>query len=589
MNKLVISIISIFLLTNIIHAQSTGNEWTTLFEKSNYLSTPRYEGSMDYFRKFAKASPYVKMFSIGKSPQGRDINCVMVSKDKAFTAKRAKAVKKPIVLMINGIHSGEIEGKDACMLLLRDILITKKQEKFLDSAILMVIPIFSVDGHERFGKNNRINQNGPEEMGWRTTAQNLNLNRDWLKADAPEMQALIKLIAEYEPDFTIDSHTTDGADYQYTVSYGIEKFANIYEGTGNYIRNEFIPFMEKRVNEKGYFIAPYVNFKDDEPKSGLVDGPATPRFSTGYAAARNRIGLLIETHMLKPYKERVFATKAVIETVLEMVNANASRLLAMDKEADINSVKNLCEDKTPMPIQFRYTDKYSKFLFRGLKYYYDSSTISGGKKTVYTKEKFEEEIPYYNVVLPGDSIILPYAYLIPAEWQSVTERMKLHGIDVKQTKDNMSLAVTKYKFKDVIFSSAPYEGRQSVNYKYDTFKDTVSIPRGTYYILTNQKTVKLIAHSLEPKSGDSFLKWGFMNATFERKEYFENYVMERIALEMLKDNPKLKEEFEEKLKNDSKFRDSQNARLNFFYERSPYFDRMQNMYPVMRVEEAVRF
>ncbi|HSP87219.1 MAG TPA: M14 family zinc carboxypeptidase, partial [Ignavibacteriaceae bacterium] len=278
-----------FLLTSIVLSQEK-KDWETYFEKSNYLETPRYEESMEYFQKLSDYSEYAEMFSFGISPQGRDLNCLIVSKDKSFTVKSAKKSGKPIILLLNGIHSGEIEGKDASMILLREILVTKEKEYMLDDLILLVIPIFSVDGHERFGKYNRINQNGPEEMGWRTTAQNLNLNRDWMKADAPEMQVLLKLFSTWLPDFLIDSHTTDGADYQYTITFGYEFFKNIYAGTGKLLNDEFISFLHKKISDGGFLSYNYVGLKNWTVglDSGITFSASTPRLSTGYTAVQNR-------------------------------------------------------------------------------------------------------------------------------------------------------------------------------------------------------------------------------------------------------------------------------------------------------------
>jgi hypothetical protein len=559
-------------------------DWQTVFEKSGYVATPRYAESMEYFNRFAQETPSAKMISLGKSPQGRDLNCLIVSTDGAFTPEAARKTGKPVMLIVNGIHSGEIEGKDACMLLLRDILVTKSQAQLLDSVTLLVIPIFSVDGHERFAAFNRINQNGPVEMGWRTTAQNINLNRDWLKADAPEMQELLGLIKAWNPDFFVDTHTTDGADYQYTVTYGLEKFGNIETGLRTIVNKEFIPYIEKRVPEKGFLIAPYVGFREGEPKSGLVDGPATPRFSTGYASVRNRIGLLVETHMLKPYKDRVYATKAILEATLEYVHANAAKIVSANESAELNAMQTFSVAHQAFPVQFKSTGESTKFHYRGYVYRYDSSAISGTRKTVYTHEPFDEDIPYYNSIMIADSVVLPHAYIIPREWSLLVDRLRLHGVVVTETDRPVRLSVTKYKFRDVKFATGPYEGRQGVTCKYDAFTDTVDVPAGTFVVPVHQQSVRIIAHLLEPKSADSFLRWGFMNAIFEQKEYFEDYVMERIAPDMLAQNPQLKKEFEEKLATDPKFRDDPNQRLNFFYERSPYWDKSKNVYPVYRLE-----
>ncbi len=564
-------------------------EWLTKFEKSNYLETPRYNETIEYYRKLEKYSPFVKSGSFGTSPQGRDLRYFIISKDKAFTPEKAKRIKKPVLFCINGIHSGEIEGKDSWMLLLREMLVTKEHFRFLDSVIIIVVPIFNVDGHERFSKYNRINQNGPKEMGWRTTAQNLNLNRDWLKADAPEMQGLLRLFSAWLPDFFIDSHTTDGADHQYHVTYGLDKFSTIYSETTLEVSEHLIPLLHSRVPEKGFLIAPYVGFKDNNPKNGLIDWPPTPRFSNGYTSVQNRIGLLIETHVLKPYKERVFATKAVLETILEYINKNASRLLSLNQRADYNSALSLSSGQSALPVSFKVTNSSTQFLYKGFEAVEESSQVSGTKKLVYTRTPYEAEIPYFNQAEVTDSIKLPFAYIIPQEYKIIAERLQLHGVVIETTDEMKYAVVNKYKFNNVKFASSSYEGRQTVSVTYDVVKDTIIIPKGAFLVKTNQRTVRVIGHALEPKSGDSFLRWGFMNGIFERKEYFEDYIMEKVAVTMLEENPALREEFFKKVESDEKFRNDPYARLNFLYERSPYFDQKFNIYPIMRIEKSDDF
>jgi len=563
------------------------DEWLTKFEKSNYLETARYEETMEYFKKFEAASEYVKMFSIGQSPQGRDIFALIVSKEKVFTPEEAKKTGKPLLMIVNGIHSGEIEGKDATMLLLREILITKEKSNYLDHCNLLIIPIFSVDGHERFSKYNRINQNGPAEMGWRTTAQNLNLNRDWLKADAPEMQYLIKLFSNWLPDFLIDNHTTNGADFQYTVTYGIEKFQNVYPAMAEKIKSSFIPYFEKYVEEKGFLVFPYLGFRDNAPEKGLYDWFGSPRLSNGYVAIQNRICLLVETHMMKPFKERVFGTKAAIEASIEYIGKQKDEILVLNREADLKTVEMYSKEKEYFPIQFKIKDTPSEILYKGFKSVRDSSVVSGGIRTTFTGEKFEEIVPYYNELEIVDSIIVPSAYIIPQEWGLIVDRLKLHGVEIETISEETKLNVTKYKFKDVKFSDVPYEGRQTVNCNYDVIQEDEIITAGSFKVKTDQRTVRVILWLLEPKSADSFLRWGFFNTIFERKEYFERYVMEKMAVEMLNEIPGLKEEFEKKLAEDEKFRGNPYQRLNFFYERSPYFDHKLNVYPVLRVENSL--
>lgn len=566
------------------------NDWQTRFEFSGFVSTSDYQETMKYFQRLDEASDYADLFGFGRSPQGRDLNCLLVTKeDKTLIEQRIGEGKKPLekatLLIINGIHSGEIEGKDASMILLREILITKEKEYLLDSINLLVVPIFNVDGHERKSKYNRINQNGPEEMGWRTTAQNYNLNRDWMKADSPEMQSMLVLISTWHPDFIIDTHTTDGADYQYSVTYQIERFANIDSQLGNWLSEKFVPFLEDKVTQKGFLIFPYVSLKNWSAglDSGITDWASSPRLSTGYFALRNRPSLLVETHMIKPYKERVYATKAVLETTFEFINNNSSELLVLNQNADRNSVKDFHYDKKFLPIKFNLSEKFDEVLFKGYEYKKEPSEISGTDKLVYTNNPKEFKLKFYRDVIVADSIQIPDYYIVPAEWSFLVDRMAFHGIQFFKSDYDTVVTVERYRFKNVKFANNSYEGRQRVSFEVESFEEEVNVPAGSFIIPTNQRTIRIIAHLLEPKCEDSFVQWGFMNQIFEQKEYFENYVMEKIAEEMLAKDPNIRKEFEEKLKNDESFRKNPYERLNFFYKRSPYWDRNLNVYPIMKL------
>jgi hypothetical protein len=584
MNRKFVIVITL-LVTQVVLPQIT-DEWITYFEKSGFTATPGYDMSMEYFQKLADYSPWAEFKSFGISPQGRELKFLIVSKDKAFSLPESKEILKPIVLIINGIHSGEIGGKDASMLLLRDILITKEKEFLIDSVTLLIVPIFNVDGHERMSRYNRINQNGPEEMGWRTTAQNLNLNRDWMKADAPEMRAMLKLYSEWLPDFIIDTHATDGADYQYTVTYSVEKFSNIYSGTANWLKDKFIPSLENGVKEKGFLVHRYIYLKkwSEGLDGGIIDWASSPRFSTGYAALQNRPCLLIETHMMKPYKERVYSTKAMLETVIEIVNTNATDLIDLNLEADIKSAENLLEQKKHLPVSFEESDKYDLIDLKGYEYYREPSQISDSDKLVYSDVKKEFKVKFYNDIVPIDSVQLPEAYLIPKEWSNLVDVLKTHGIQVSPLEVDTLIEVAKYHFKTVKFDTTSYEGRQRVNFEYDLIREKRNVPSGTFYISTNQRTIRVIANLFEPKSGDSFIRWGFMSSIFEQKEYFENYVMEKIAEEMLSKDAQLREDFQTKLNEDEEFRNNPEERLNFFYKRSPYYDKNYQVYPLMRID-----
>ncbi len=558
--------------------------WKTGFELSGYLETETYEETMDYFKRLANYSDFAEFFKFGESPQGRDLNCLVVASNGEFTPAKAKSSGKAIVLIQNGIHSGEIEGKDASMILLREILVEQKNPGWLNNVILLVVPIFNVDGHERRSKYNRINQNGPLEMGWRVTAQNLNLNRDYTKADAPEMRAMLKLFSDWLPDFYIDTHTTDGADYQYTITYDIVTAPFISPDTKNWIEHQFKPFINKKVESDGFLIGPYVGFVDGNPKNGIRSWVASPRFSQGYAAVQNRPGLLIETHMLKPYKDRVFATLSLLKAVIELAAEQSKTLKELNIFADEFTKQHYVKQRNPYPLSFGIDmNHYVDFEFKGYKAVFDSNWITGKPIIKYTHEKENFITKFYNKPLVKDSVYLPEYYLIPREWGFIVPILKLHGIKVDTMITGTIVKVEKYKFKDVKFPDFPYEGRFSPVFKYDVIRNEEKIPAGTFVVSTNQRNAGLIAHLFEPKARDSFLKWGFFNIIFERKEYFEPYSMASIAEKMASENSELKSEFLKKLETDEKFRNNAWQRLNFFYERSPYYDQKHNLYPVMRV------
>ncbi len=576
----------IFLMAVTLTAQHKINNWVTYFEKSNYLSTPNYEETIKYFKRLEKNSPFIKLIPFGKTSQERTLYVCIVSKDQAFSPAKAKKINKPIILIQNGIHSGEIEGKDASMILLREILITKEKFDLINNVTLLIIPVFNADGHERKSPYNRINQNGPAEMGWRTTAQNYNLNRDYMKADSPEMQNWLNLFNQWLPDFFVDSHTTDGADYQYTITYGIEKSQNLPPKTAQLVKEKFIPFNNKKTEEKGFLIAPYVSFKGRNIDSGIVDYTATPRFSTGYTAIQNRIGLLIETHMLKPYKDRVFATKALFENVIEFCSQNKNELIQLNKEGDQFVVGDYFINKKYFPLTFDVSEKSKPFLFKGIEAKEEDSWITGKKILRYTGKSFEKVIPLYEDNFVKDSVDVPIGYIIPVEYKEIINRLELHGIEVQKLNEEKNFIVEKYKLSNVKFATSSYENHFQPNYDFEKIKDTIKSKKGDYFIHTNQRTLGVIVHLLEPKGPDSFLKWGFFNSIFEPKEYFEEYSMEPIAQKMVDENPKLKEEFETFINSDQKIKENPRRRLNFFYERSPYFDNQLNMYPILRVIKA---
>ncbi|OLD79270.1 MAG: hypothetical protein AUI33_02885 [Ignavibacteria bacterium 13_1_40CM_2_61_4] len=571
----------------IAHSQAIPREWLTDYEKSGFRKTPRDAETIDFCRRLEHASPWMKVLSFGKTPEGRDLHLVIASKDGAFEPNAASRAGKAVVLIQNGIHAGEIDGKDACLMLLRDIAITKSRAALLDRAILLVIPIYNLDGHERFGPYNRINQNGPEEMGWRVTSQNLNLNRDYLKADAPETQAWLKLFTQWLPDFFIDCHVTDGADFQHVLTYGLETHENVSAPLRTWINRNYVPGIERQMASAGSPIVPYIYFKDDkDPTLGIVGFPAPPRFSTSYAAIQNRPGLLIETHMLKDYKTRVDATYKMLESTIALAGNDFPALHRAVTEADEEASRGIGQ---PVPLGFELADKPNAAIrFLGYKQLLEKSDISGTDRVVYTKVPYEANIPRYDSLIVTKSVQPPFAYLIPRQWREVIDRLRLHGLKLDRLTAPATLDVESYRFSNAAWQQAPFEGRHPVTYTVQSGKEHRSFPAGTAVVRMNQRAARVAVHALEPEAPDAFVAWGLFDAIFEQKEYAENYVMETMARDMLAKDPQLKKEFEARLERDTSFAHSPAARLRFFYERSPYWDSEMNRYPVVRLMTNAR-
>ncbi|MFH1119318.1 MAG: M14 family metallopeptidase [Bacteroidota bacterium] len=560
-------------------------DWKTYFESSAGLKTPDYDQTIAFCYKLSEASPITSIKNIGLSPQGREIPMMIIDRDGLTDPQSIRAKGRIIALVQACIHPGEPDGKDAMLILLRDLLIDKKQKDLLENVSILFIPIFNVDGHERFGPYNRINQNGPDEMGWRTNSQNLNLNRDYLKADSPEIQHWLKMYNTWLPDFLIDTHTTDGADYQYAVTYGIETFGTLDSGLTRWLNNIYEPRLSNKMKESGFLIFPYVMFRKwHDPRSGLRTGASPPMLSQGYAAFQNRPALLIETHMLKDYKTRVEATRKMIEHTLSILNHQAATLKTLINMADVSTAApGFRSQKYPVLIKSSTKDS-TMVQFEGFDYKTIKSDLTGGDWFIYDNEKpVTITLPLFNKTYAAVETMLPAAYIIPAEWVLIVERLKLHGVKISRLTEATDVLVNSYKFHDFDFRKTSFEGRQMVTTAYDEIEESRKFMKGSFVVSMDQRTAKVIAAALEPASPGSFVEWGFFNQIFEQKEYSESYVMESMAREMLAKDPELKKEFETKMSSDKNFSTDPEKILNWFYSKTPYWDKNFLNYPVGRV------
>lgn len=562
---------------------SQNNKLITFFEKSNYLETPRYDSTIWFCKQLAKSSTVIHYTSFGESPEGRYLPLLIADKDNLTDPELIKKTGRTILLIQACIHAGEPDGKDAGLMLFRDFITKKEISKLLDNVSVVFIPIYSVDGHERFSAYNRINQNGPKEMGWRTNANNLNLNRDYIKAEATETKAWLKLFNKWEPDFFIDCHVTDGADYVYPLTYGIEINGNMDSSLTNWQKKVYLPYVTNLMEKAGYPIFPYVNFREwHDIESGLESWVTPPLLSQGYTAIANCPGLLIETHMLKDYKTRVFATYKMIEYTLEILNSSGKELKQSIHKANMLSASSEFRKK-PFPLSFNYTKDSTIVSFKGKEYSSEKSNLSGGQWFKFGKNFKEYSLPYFNNLIPTEYAQLPEYYIVPRQYSFIEEILNNHNIKYYKINFDTLIQVSTYKFKNVTLSPTSNEGHQKVqSFDMDTIFLKINLLHGSIVIPMNQEKSKIIAHLLEPKSPASLLQWGYFNGIFEQKEYGESYILEPLAREMLKDSL-IKSSYEKEVKNNPNFPKDSYAILNWFYTHSQYKDDKQNIYPVGKI------
>ena len=569
-------------------ALMTGDEdpWITPAERTGLSATPDYDETVSWLTELVKAAPELELVSIGRSLQGRDIWMVIASVEQAFSPAAMQASAKPLMLAHAGIHSGEIDGKDAGMMLLRDMTVANKRRELLEKANFLFIPILNVDGHERRSAFNRINQRGPVEMGWRTNARNQNLNRDFTKLDTEGVRAVVNVFRQWQPDLYLDLHVTDGADYQYDITFGGNGRKGWSPAIGNWIEDVYRPAINNALSENGHvgggliFAANGMDMKD-----GVLTWSGNPRFSNGYGDAIHLPTILVENHSLKPYKRRVLGTYVLL--------AESLALLAREK-GSLQKATDTDEQRRPrsMPLGFerdenQLTDKVS---FKGIGSQRYQGEVSGAEVVRWTGEPVSETIPEVLIAKPTVLVELPSAYIIPPAWSDVAERVALHGIEMEKIEEPLTTRAEVYRLPDATIAEPsawtpnPFEGHIRID-PGEPVKEVVetTFPAGSFLISTDQPLGELLVLMLEPQAPDSFLQWGFFLEIFTRTEYAEAYVLEPLAQKMLENDADLKAQFEQKLSSDPAFAKSQYQRLMWFYEKTPFYDEQYLLYPVARI------
>ena len=556
--------------------------WITPVEKSNFITTPDYSETMAWLKKLTAASPLLKMVSIGISPEGRDIMMIIASSEKSINATTLKNSEKPLMLVQAGIHAGEIDGKDAGLMLLRDIVFGNKKN-LLDKVNFLFIPILNVDGHERSSSYNRPNQRGPQNMGWRTNSQNLNLNRDYSKLDTKEIRSVLNVINEYEPTLYLDIHVTDGADYQYDITYsygGLNKQAYSPACT-KWMETTYTSATNKDLKDMGHIPGAFLNAVNGKDFSeGNEEVILGANFSHNYGDLRHLPSILVETHSLKPYKQRVLGTYVLLESSLKLLAVEGKKLkefIQIDKS----------KRETKLPVlwkipQLNSGEGYDTLNLLGITSQTMISSVTNAQYVEWTGKPITMKIPNFKGTDAVEWISRPKAYWIPASCFEIIERLKMHGIKMEVLKVAREVDVEMYRIHGAEFKGQPYEGHVMANGKtiYEIRKQL--FPVGSVCVLTDQYLGDLAMVLLEPNSASSFFKWGFFLQIFQKTEYMEGYILEPMIKKMLEESTELKKEFELKKQNEPDFAKDPNAIMRWFYKKTKYYDERFLLYPVGR-------
>jgi hypothetical protein len=561
----------------------------TTGEKTGWNETAPYAEAVEISHRLERASRFVKVMDIGTTPEGRVMIALVVSKDRAFTPEAAAKTDKAVIMIQSGIHAGEIEGKDTVLMLIRDMTVSKKFAGWLDHAIFVVIPVFNVDGHEYFSAYHRPSQNGPNSTGLRGTAQRLNLNRDYMKADTPEMKAWLRVFNTWMPDFLIDNHVTDGSDMQYDVTWDMARNQDIAEPARAWVREKYVPELDKRMAADGHLVAPYGALRSREFFMEVF----SPRYSHLYSAVQNRPSLLVETHSLKTARTRAWANYDIMRHTFDIITADAESLRKAVREAD-RAMFGRAGDRSAEPVYLvgKVSEKSRPIVYHALKNAPFKSEVTGANVTHYTGEVDDIQTVIHDQIDTTLAAQMPLGYLIPAAFSSAAVLLQTHGVEIERTAKPLDQVFETYRFTSTKFAANASEGHVMLTVEPRVVKEKVFIPAGSYWIPMKQRRARLILSLLEPNAPDSIAAWGLLNSVFEggggrggRGGAVGEYLSEPIARRMMADLPELRKQFEQKLTSDPQFAADPRARLQWWFEQSKYQPEDAGRYPIVRVWE----
>ncbi|WP_242916793.1 M14 family metallopeptidase [Pontibacter liquoris] len=558
----------------------------TPFEKGNGNQTATYDEAIAWYQKLDEAYEEVKMVPYGMTDVGRPLHLVIVSTDREFDPAAVHQKNKRVLLIQNGIHPGEPEGIDATMMLARDYLQNKKLRKQLDNVVLIIIPVYNIGGALNRNSHTRTNQNGPESYGFRGNARNLDLNRDYIKTDSRNARTFHQIFRDWNPDVFMDNHTSNGADYQHVMTLIPTQHNKMNQTLAGYVTGEMIPSLYAGMKQDKYPMVPYMNTVDETPDKGIIGFMESPRYDTGYTTLYNTIGFVPETHMLKPYKQRVDATYKLMENMIGTIHRDADEIGQARAKAQ---QETLTQKQFPLDWKLD-TTKVKQIPFLGYAAKYKPSQVSGANRLYYDrKAPYSKMINYYDEFVPTVTVQKPVAYIVPQAWHEVIERLQLDKVQLRQLTKDTTLTLDSYYITDYKTSPRPYEGHYIHS---EVQLRTERMPRqffkGDYVVYLNQPTNRFVVEVLEPQAVDSYFNWNFFDSILMQKEYFSSYVFEDLAADILQKDPALRRQLEEKKKTDMDFAKNPRTQLEFVYRHSPHYEPTHMLYPVGRLMQDVK-
>jgi len=563
---------TLLMLYSCDHSKSKKFDYDIRFEYSQGKETATYDEMIAFYKSAEENSAEVTLQSFDQTDIGLPLHLV------TYTSPNAD--ENALNLLINnGIHPGEPDGIDASMLLIRDLI--NEKIDLPDNLILHIIPAYNLGGMLNRNSTSRANQNGPKAYGFRGNARNYDLNRDFIKMDTNNMEAFAEIYHSINPDVYVETHVSNGADYQYTLTHLLTQHNRLGHGLGEFIENEFKPQLEQQLRDKNLLITPYVNVFGRTPEAGFSQFLDSPRYSTGYTALWNTLGMLIETHMLKPYDKRVYSTKAMLESIMTLSAKHQDKIKSKRQE----NFKTFSSDTY---YKFDYVVDSTQFEildFKGYEASYIKSKVTDQKRLKYdTTKAFVKPVKYFNHYKASDSLRIPDYYIVKSAWKKVIEKLNINHVEMQELEKDTLVEVERYRIKDYKTVNSPYEGHY-LHYNTDvtTIKDSILIKKGDWLISTQQNSMKYLVEVLEPELKDSFFNWNFFDSILQRKEGFSAYVFEDYAEEFLKNNPDVKLDFIMKKTSDEAFRNNAYAQLNWLYKQSPLYEEAHLSYPVFRV------